>query len=45
MAKNQIRQVRNLDRLQALEHLDLSDNKVSELSGLDRLQSLKTLNL
>lgn len=45
LAKNQIRQIRNLDRLSALEHLDLSDNKVVELSGLEKLVNLKTLNL
>ncbi len=45
LAKNMIRQIKNLDKLSSLEHLDLSDNKVIELSGLEKLLNLKTLNL
>lgn len=45
LSKNQIRLIRNLDRLVQLEQLNLSDNRIIDLSGLSKLSNLHILNL
>jgi len=45
LGRNYLPEIKNLEHLENLRHLDLSENEISEIGGLESLVQLEVLNL